>query len=129
MEAREIGRGHLGWGMRYRRGDTRTCDIKADTGSGRGWSRQGLGEGRINLNKGDVKNPYGSLTLCEVITRKRRTDKMVQMVRAFSTLILEPTGQRERTNPPAYPLTSKACYVTHILCSHTQLIYISQIKI
>lgn len=58
-----------------------------------------------------MKNPYGKQ--CKVIVKiskfkKMGTDKMAQMVRAFSTLTPEPTGQREGINCPVCPLTSQS---------------------
>lgn len=95
---------------------------EGDTWNGRG-RRQGLGAKRVNESKGYVKNPYGKL--CKVIikiskSKKRRTDKMAQMVRAFSNLMPEPTGQREGINCPGlsfdlakHVMTSAHCARTH----------------
>lgn len=64
-----------------------------------------------------MKNPCGKL--CKVIIKiskfKKRTDKMAQMVRTFSTLMPEPTGQREGISSPglSFDLTKHVMTSAH----------------
>lgn len=89
-----------------------------------GRRRQGLGAKRINQSKGCAENPYGSLKLCKVIIKiskfKKRTDKMAQIVRAFPTLMPEPTGQREGINSfgLSFDLSKHVMTSTHCARSH-----------
>lgn len=88
-----------------------------------GGRRQGLGAKRINQNKGYVENSYGSLKLCKVIIKlskfKKRTDKMAQMVRTFSTLMPEPAGQSEGINSPSLSFDLAKHVITSAHCARS----------